>query len=183
MRTNSEARKQEGISFLLIDLKSPGITVRPIVSIDGGHHLNEVFFDDVHVPVENLVGEENRGWDCAKFLLGNERTGIANVGFCRERLGHARALAASTFQAGQRLIDDPKLRAEFAQIDAEIRALEVTNLRFLLTPRAQQALPAFASVLKLKGVELQQEIAALLARLSRPAGLERRGPEDRQWVL
>lgn len=178
VRTNSEGRKQDGISFLLIDLKTPGITIRPIYSLDGGHHLNEVFFDDVRVPVDNLVGEENKGWACAKFLLGNERTGIANVGFCRERLGYARALASRIVQGGNRLIDDPRLRSELAVFDAEVRALEVTNWRFLLTPSAQQALPAFASVLKLKGTELQQDIAALLARLDGPQGLERRPAED-----
>jgi pimeloyl-CoA dehydrogenase len=178
VRTDTQARKQEGISFLLIDLKSPGITIRPIVSIDGEHHLNEVFFDEVRVPVANLVGEENRGWDCAKFLLANERTGIANVGLCRERLDYARDLAQRTPQGGGRLIDDPKLRSEFAVLDAEIRALEVTNWRFLLTPSSQQAMPAFASILKLKGVELQQEIQALLGRLSGPAGLERSAPGD-----
>jgi pimeloyl-CoA dehydrogenase len=179
VRTNAEGRKQDGISFLLIDLKAPGITIRPIHSLDGAHHLNELFFDDVRVPVENLVGEENKGWACAKFLLGNERTGIANVGFCRERLGYARALASRGLQGGKRLIDDPKLGSELAVLDAEVRALEVTNWRFLLTPSAQQALPAFASVLKLKGTELQQDIAALLARLDGPQGLERRPAEDR----
>ncbi|MEO8296314.1 MAG: acyl-CoA dehydrogenase family protein [Burkholderiales bacterium] len=173
VRTNPEARKQEGISFLLIDLKTPGITIRPIRSIDGEHHLNEVFFDDVKVPAENLVGEENKGWDCAKFLLVNERTGIANVGFCRERLSYARELAAELTQGGKRLIDDPKLRSELAVLDAEVRALELTNARFLLTPSEQQALPAFASVLKLKGAELQQDITSLLSRLTGPRGLER----------
>ena len=155
-------------------MKSPGITIRPIVSLDGDHHLNEVFFDGVRVPVTHLVGEENQGWACAKFLLGNERTGIANVGLCRERLDYAREIAAHADAAGQRALDDPALRREFAALDAEIRALEVTNWRFLLTPSAQQALPAFASVLKLKGVELQQEIAALLARVDGTFGLERR---------
>ena len=178
VRTDNEARKQEGISFLLIDLKTPGITIRPIHSIDGEHHLNEVFFDEVRVPVVNLVGQENRGWDCAKFLLGNERTGIANVGLCRERLDHARELATRHTQAGRPLIDDAKLRAEFAVLDAEIRALEVTNWRFLLTESEQKRLPAFASVLKLKGTELQQEINALLARIVGPGGLERRGNEE-----
>ncbi|MFN3735743.1 acyl-CoA dehydrogenase family protein [Hydrogenophaga sp.] len=178
VRTDPEARKQEGISFLLIDLKSPGITIRPITSIDGEHHLNEVFFDEVRVPVANLVGQENKGWDCAKFLLGNERTGIANVGLCRERLDHARTVAERTPQGAGRLIDDPKLQAELATLDAEIRALEVTNWRFLLTPSAQQELPAFASVLKLKGVELQQDVNALLARIAGPSGLERRGSDD-----
>ncbi|MBP0623775.1 acyl-CoA dehydrogenase family protein [Cupriavidus consociatus] len=178
VRTNPEARKQEGISFLLIDLKSPGITIRPIYSIDGEHHLNEVFFEEVSVPLANLVGEEDKGWDCAKFLLSNERAGIANIGLCRERLDRAREVATLTWQAGDRLIDDPKLRSELAGLDAEIRALEVTNWRFLLTPSAQQELPSFPSVLKLKGVELQQEINALLARLAGIDGLERRDAED-----
>lgn len=178
VRTDPEARKQAGISFLLIDLKSPGITIRPIRSIDGGHHLNEVFFDDVQVPLANLVGEENRGWECAKFLLGNERTGIANVGLCRERLDLAREIAGRVLPQGGRLIDDAGLRAEMAALDAEIRALELTNYRFLLTPAEQHALPAFASVLKLKGVALQQAVSALLARLAGPAGLERRDGDD-----
>ena len=174
VRTDTAAKKQQGISFLLIDLRSPGITIRPITSIDGQHHLNEVFFDDVKVPVGNLVGEEGRGWDCAKYLLVNERTGIANVGYCRERLGYARELAGRLTQAGAALDQDPRLRAEFAVLDAEIRALEITNWRFLLSPDTAQKTPAFASILKLKGVELQQEIAVLLQRLAGPAALERR---------
>ncbi len=177
VRTDNQARKQEGISFLLIDLRTPGITVRPIISIDGGHHLNEVFFDEVRVPVDQLVGQENRGWDCAKFLLGNERTGIANVGLCRERLDYARELAGRIQEGRGRLIDDPALRGEFASLEAEIRALELTNYRFLLTASEQRRLPAFASVLKLKGTELQQAIASLLARLDGPAGLEKPRPD------
>ena len=178
VRTDDGARKQEGISFLLIDLKTPGIRIRPIRSIDGDHHLNEVFFDDVRVPVDQLVGQENRGWDCAKFLLANERTGIANVGLCWERLDRAREIAQQTTQAGRPLWDDPKLRAEIAALGAEVRALEITNWRFLLTPAEQARVPAFASVLKLKGTELQQEINALLARLAGPQGLERRDADE-----
>lgn len=178
VRTDDGARKQEGISFLLIDLKTPGIRIRPIRSIDGDHHLNEVFFDDVRVPVDQLVGQENRGWDCAKFLLANERTGIANVGLCWERLDRAREIAQQTTQAGRPLWDDPKLRAEIAALGAEVRALEITNWRFLLTPAEQARVPAFASVLKLKGTELQQEINALLARLAGPQGLERRDANE-----
>lgn len=173
VRTETVARKQDGISFLMVDLRQKGITIRPIVSIDGAHHLNEVFFDDVEVPAENLVGVEGRGWDCAKFLLGNERTMIANVGLCRERLDYAIELAGRITQAGKPLIDDPKLRAEFAWLDAEVRALELTNYRMLLTPQEQAANPAFASVLKLKGVEIQQELATLLMRIAGPQGLER----------
>ncbi len=178
VRTDNAARKQDGISFLLIDLRTPGITIRPIISIDGGHHLNEVFFDGVRVPVTNLVGEEHHGWKVAKFLLGNERTGIANVGFCRERLDYACELARRTRGGTATMIDDPLLRAEIATLDAEIRALELTNWRFLLSETAARENPSFASVLKLKGVELQQEIAALLARISGPAGLERIPPQQ-----
>ncbi len=178
VRTSQGERKQDGISFLLIDLKTPGITIRPIISIDGGHHLNEVFFDDVKVPLTQLVGVEGRGWDVAKFLLGNERTGIASIGFCRERLDYARELAGKVQQGGRRLIDDSRLKSEFAVLDAEIRALEVTNWRFLLSPEQARTNPAYASVLKLKGVELQQEISALLASMAGPAGLERRAHVD-----
>ena len=185
VRTDNGARKQNGISFLLIDLRTPGITIRPITSIDGQHHLNEVFFDEVQVPAENLVGEEGRGWDCAKFLLTNERTGIANVGLCRERLDYARELAARTTQGGRPLLQDGKLAAEMAVLDAEIRALEITNWRFLLSPDTAQRTPGFASVLKLKGVELQQEIAQLLQRIAGPAALRRRdhrGEEAAHWA-
>ncbi len=177
VRTDAAGKKQNGISFLLIDLRTPGITIRPITSIDGQHHLNEVFFDEVRVPLENLVGEEGRGWDCAKYLLMNERTGIANVGLCRERLDYARELAGRSTQAGKPLLDSPKLRSEIAMLDAEVRALEVTNWRFLLSPDAAQKNPGFASVLKLKGTELQQEIAQLLQRIAGPAAMERR-PHD-----
>ncbi len=185
VRTEQAPRKQDGITFLLIDMRTPGITVRPIVSIDNAHHLNEVFFDDVRVPVENLVGEEGRGWDCAKFLLGNERTGIANVAYCRERLDFARELAGRLTQAGEPLIQDPVLQAELAALDAEVRALEVTNWRMLLAPATAMAGPSFASVLKLKGTEIQQDLVALIARLGGPTALERRpgdGEGSEHWA-
>jgi pimeloyl-CoA dehydrogenase len=128
----------------------------------------------VQVPLENLVGEEGKGWDCAKYLLASERTNIANIGFCRERLDYARHLASQTMQAGRPVIEDLALCAEIAVLDAEIRALEITNWRFLLSLDTATVNPAFASVLKLKGVELQQQLAALLAGISGPAGLEHR---------
>jgi len=177
VRTSQESRKQDGISFLLIDMKSPGVTVRPIVSIDGEHHLNEVFFDNVKVPVTNLVGDEGKGWECAKYLLNAERSYIASVGLCWERLEYARHLATTTTQAGKRLIDDPKLAAELAVLGAEIRAHELTNWRFLSDPDIARNKPAYASVLKLKGSELLQETTTLLARLSGTTGLERRPAE------
>jgi pimeloyl-CoA dehydrogenase len=174
VRTSRQERKQEGISFLLIDMRSPGVTVRPIISIDGEHHLNEVFFDEVRVPVANLVGEEDKGWECAKYLLASERAYIASVGLCWERLDYARELAATLTQGGRRLIDDPQLSAELAALGAEVRAHELTNWRFLLDPDIARNKPGFASVLKLKGTELQQQITALIARIAGPEGLEHR---------
>jgi pimeloyl-CoA dehydrogenase len=165
------ARKQEGISFLLIDLRTPGITVRPIRTIDNEHHLNEVFFDDVQVPVVNLVGEENKGWEITKHLLGSERTGLAYVGTSRDRLDRAIELACATRDGRRRVIDDPAVQAEIAWLDAELRGLEIANWRLLLSPAAQQENPAFASVLKLKGVDIQQQIAALMLRVVGPGGL------------
>jgi pimeloyl-CoA dehydrogenase len=172
VRTDADAaRRQEGISFLLIDLKTPGVTVRPIRTIDNEHHLNEVFFDHVRVPVANRVGDENKGWDITKYLLGAERTGLAYVGASRERLDRALELACRTRHGPGLAIDDPALQSEFAWLDAELRALEIANWRLLLSEEAQSENPAFASVLKLRGVELQQQIAALALRVIGPAGL------------
>jgi pimeloyl-CoA dehydrogenase len=174
VRTDPEApRRQEGISFLLIDLRTPGITIRPIHTIDHEHHLNEVFFDDVRVPVANLVGEENRGWEVTKYLLGGERTGLAYVGTSRDRLDRAIELARRTRNGSGRVIDDPAIGAEIAWLDAELRGLEVTNARLLLSEAAQRENPSFASVLKLKGVDIQQQIAALSMRIVGPTGLVR----------
>ena len=175
------ARRQAGISFLLIDLRSPGITVRPIRSIDNDHHLNEVFFDSVRVPAANLVGEENQGWEITKYLLGSERTGLAYVATSRDRLDRTLELAAATREGGRTVLDDPSVQSEVAWLDAELRGLEIANLRLLLSAQAQQENPAFASVLKLKGVEIQQQIAALMVRVLGPAALARadegEGPE------
>ncbi|MCY1286896.1 putative acyl-CoA dehydrogenase FadE17 [compost metagenome] len=173
VRTAQCERKQDGISFVLIDMKAAGVSVRPIMTIDGYHNVNEVFFDSVRVPVENLVGEEGRGWDCAKYLLSNERIHVANVGFCWERLDYARELAASTRQGDGYLIDDPKVRADLARLGAEIRALELTNWRFLLDPDIGRTNPGFASVLKLKGSEMVQELTTFIAGIAGPAAVER----------
>src|SRR5580698_5212544 len=130
VRTNPNARKrQEGISFLLVDMKTPGITVRPIISIDGSHHLNEVFFDNVKVPVENRVYEENKGWDVAKFLLGNERTGIARLGKSKERVASAKEMARNVREHGKPLIEDQAFRARVAQLEVDMKALEITQYR------------------------------------------------------
>ena len=131
VRTDPAAKKQEGISFLLIDMKTPGITVRPIQTIDGGHEVNEVFFDDVKVPVENLVGEENKGWDCAKFLLGNERTGIARVGVSKAARAAPQGAGRARARGDKPLIEDERFREKIAAIEVELKALEMTQLRVL----------------------------------------------------
>ena len=176
VRTGGGNRKQDDIAFLLVDLKSPGVTVRPIDTIDGEASLNEVFFDDVSVPAENLVGREGQGWEITRFLLANERTGIADVATCRERLDFASGLARRVTQSGSPMIDDPQIGSELAWLDAEVRMLEITNWRLLLSREAQSRNAAFASVLKLKGTDLQQQIAALTLRIIGPQALERPSP-------
>jgi pimeloyl-CoA dehydrogenase large subunit len=173
VRTDPAAKKQEGISFLLIDMKSPGITVRPIVTIDGGREVNEVFFDDVRVPVENRVGAENKGWDYAKFLLGNERTGIARVGVSKDRIRRLKALAALERAGDHALIEDERFRVKIAAVEVELKALEMTLLRVVAAERnAESKKPDPASsVLKIKGSEIQQAISELLLEVVGPYGL------------
>ena len=164
VRTDAAAKKQEGISFLLIDMKTPGITVRPIQTLDGGHEVNEVWFDDVRVPVQNLVGEENRGWDYAKFLLGNERTGIARVGVSKARIRRIKQLAALERVGDRPLIDEPHFREKVAAVEVELKALEMTQLRVVADERKRERgkpNPA-SSILKIKGSELQQATTELL---------------------
>src|SRR5262249_46466504 len=129
VRTDPAAKKQEGISFLRIDMKTPGITVRPIVTIDGGREVNEVFFDDARVPITNRVGAENKGWDYAKFLLGNERMGIAPVGASKERVRRLKELAAMERAGDRALIEDERFRAKIAAVGVELKAREMTPLR------------------------------------------------------
>src|ERR1700710_886129 len=134
-RTDPGAKKQSGISFILVDMKTKGITVRPIQTIDGGLEVNEVFLDDVEVPVENLVGEENKGWDYAKFLLGNERSGIARVGVSKQRVRRLKELAALELSQGRPLIEDRRFREKIAAIEIELKALEMTQLRVVSAER------------------------------------------------
>ena len=155
VRTSSEGAKQQGISFLLIDMKSPGIEVRPIVTIDGHHHLNEVFFTDVKVPVANLVGEEGQGWTIAKFLLTHERTSIAGVGDSKRQLGWLK----ETVARDPVLRDDPHARRRIAELEVDLLALEYTNLRTLDRISKGQSPGAESSGLKIKGTELQQAIS------------------------
>lgn len=161
VRTGAEGRPQEGISFLLIDMKTPGITVRPIIMNDGEHEINEVWFEDVSVPLENRVGEENRGWTYAKFLLGHERTGIAGVGRSKAALAHLKDIARAQPQAGGRLIEDARFRDRIAQVELELMALEITNMRVLSAEKEKKAPGPEASILKIKGSEIQQNIAEL----------------------
>jgi pimeloyl-CoA dehydrogenase large subunit len=173
VRTDPAAKKQEGISFILIDMKTPGITVRPIVTIDGGREVNEVFFDDVKVPAENLVGQENKGWDYAKFLLGNERTGIARVGMSKERIRRLRELAALERADERPLIEDERFRAKIAAVEVELKALEMTQLRVVAAERNRKGNrpdPA-SSILKIKGSEIQQTISELLLEVVGPYAL------------
>jgi alkylation response protein AidB-like acyl-CoA dehydrogenase len=162
VRTDPAAKKQEGISFLLVDMKSPGITVRPIVTMDGSAEINETFFDNVKVPVENLVGEENKGWTYAKFLLGNERVGIARVGACKREMRRLKEIAAAEPGDDGRLIDSPRFRDKIAQLEIDLMALEITNLRLIASLRDGSAPGAVPSILKIKGSEVQQRLTELM---------------------
>jgi alkylation response protein AidB-like acyl-CoA dehydrogenase len=172
VRTDPQAKKrQEGISFLLIDMKTPGITVRPIISIDGSHHLNEVFFDDVRVPVANRIYEENRGWDVAKFLLGNERTGIARLGKSKERLEFAKEVAREVRTGGRPLIGDLAFRQRVAQLEVDLKALELTQLRVVSAGRKDGKPDPFSSILKIKGTELLQATTELVMDAGGPLAM------------
>ncbi|MBX6424870.1 MAG: pimeloyl-CoA dehydrogenase large subunit [Variibacter sp.] len=183
VRTDPAAKKQEGISFLLIDMKSPGITVRPIQTFDGGREINEVFFDDVRVPVENLVGQENKGWDYAKFLLGNERVGIARVGVSKQRIRRIRELAALETDGGRPLIENPRFREKLAAVEVELKALEMTQLRVVAAEgKRERGKPDPASsILKLKGSEIQQATTELLLEVIGPYALPYQPEPEEGW--
>ena len=167
VRTATSERRQEGISFLLIDMTSPGIEVRPIITL-GGHEVNEVFFSDVRVPVANLVGEENRGWTYAKYLLTYERTGMASVGASTAALGWLREISAKAKRNGQPLLDDPLFAARVARAEIELANLSTTALRVVAAVAGGGAPGAESSMLKIKGTELRQEISALTRRALGP---------------
>jgi hypothetical protein len=161
VRTDNSGRKQEGISFLLIDMKSPGITVRPINTIDGFHHLNEVFFDNVRVPIENRIGEEGKGWTYAKSLLVHERLSIAEVADSRRALGELRELARQEVNGGSSLLDDPLFARRLTNIEIDLMALEFTELRALAAIEEGKPPGPESSLLKLQGTEIQQAIQEL----------------------
>ncbi len=172
VRTDNTGKKQQGITFLLLDMKTPGLTVRPIETIDGEHDANEVFFDDVKVPVENRIGEENKGWDYAKHLLGNERSGIARIGLAKERLSQLRHLEADMFAKGMLTeAERSRLRRKLAAVEVELRALELTQLRVVAADAHGGGANSAASILKVKGTELQQKMTELTVELAGPAGL------------
>lgn len=190
VRTNVEAKKQLGISFLLIDMKTPGVTTRPIITIDGKHEVNEVFFDDVKVPIENLVGEENKGWDYAKFLLSNERSGIARLGMTKERIARIKRLAKRVPWGGETMWENTSFRERLAAVEVEVKALEITQMRVVSAANDASDKPDPASsILKIKGSELQQVTTELLLELAGPLALTGRlapplpgGNEDFDWV-
>ncbi len=171
VRTGQSERRQEGISFLLIDMASPGIEVRPIITLDGGHEVNEVFFSDVRVPVANLVGEENRGWTYAKYLLTHERTGMASVGASTAALRWLRTIAGSARRGGKPLLDDPLFAARLARAEIELGNLSTTALRVVAAVAGGGAPGAESSMLKIKGTELRQDISALTRRALGPNAL------------
>jgi alkylation response protein AidB-like acyl-CoA dehydrogenase len=161
VRTSTEARQQEGISFLLIDMKTPGITVRPITMLDGGQEINDIFFDDVKVPVDNRIGDENKGWTYAKFLLGHERVGIANVPRSKRMLKRLKEIAREERANGRPLIEDARFRDRIAQVEIDLTALEITLLRVLSAEREKRAPGPEGSILKIRGSEIGQAIYEL----------------------
>jgi alkylation response protein AidB-like acyl-CoA dehydrogenase len=163
VRTNSDvARRQEGISFILIDMQTPGVSVRPIITIEGDHEVNEVHFENVVVPVENLVGEEGKGWTYGKVLLQHERTNIAGVAVSQYRIDRLKAKAAESIHGGRPLLDDRNFVRKLAALEIELKALEYTELRTLATVAVGGAPGPESSLLKIRGTEVQQSLDALL---------------------
>jgi alkylation response protein AidB-like acyl-CoA dehydrogenase len=162
VRTSDTGKRQQGITFLLIDMTSPGISVRPIITMEGGHEVNEVFFDDVRVPVENRVGEEDNGWTYAKVLLGFERTGIAAIGRSKKLLGKVRDIAAREPMGEGTLADDPDFRLKIAETEVDLLALESVVMKVLAAEGTGKEVGPEASLLKIKATEIQQSISELL---------------------
>jgi alkylation response protein AidB-like acyl-CoA dehydrogenase len=168
VRTNDEGRQQEGISFLLIDMATPGITVRPIKTLDSGHDVNEVFFDNVRVPRANLVGEEHKGWSIAKYLLGHERTNIAGLGNCKRFMRRLKEIAADSLKHGRPLMEDIRFRDKVAMIEMELLAHEWSLLRLIDQEGKRQSSGVEASLLKIRGSEIQQRLTELIMECAGP---------------
>jgi alkylation response protein AidB-like acyl-CoA dehydrogenase len=171
VRTSTEGRSQEGISFLLIDMKTPGITVRPIALIDGEHEVNEVWLENVEVPISNRVGEENKGWTYAKYLLTHERVNIARLGESKRELRALKELATRCRSNGRPLIEDARLRDRIADLEIDLLALEYTVLRVLSEEAAGRDPGPISSVLKIRGSELQQSLTELQMQALGPRAL------------
>lgn len=171
VRTDREARPQSGISFLLVDMNTPGVEVRPIRTLDGDREVNEVFFTDVRVPAENLVGEENKGWTYAKFLLTYERTGIAGVGFSVASLEKLKVVASKVQRNGRPLAQDPQFAARMAKVEIDLENMKTTNLRVIAAVAHGSVPGAESSMLKIRGTEIRQEILSLIRRAMGPYAL------------
>lgn len=178
VRTDPAAKPQKGISFLLIDMKTPGISVRPTRLLDGTFEVNEIWFDDVRVPASNRVGEENQGWTYAKFLLGHERTNIAGIGACKRELQRLKQDAAGVMKDGRSLLEDPLFGSKVAQVEIELTALEVTNMRVIFAEAANHAPGPEASMLKIRGTEIMQRLSELQVELLGPGALAYRSDDD-----
>ena len=164
VRTDPEVKPQEGISFVLIDMRDPGVEVRPIVTMDGGREINTVYLTDVRVPVGNRIGEENRGWTYAKFLLGHERFGIARLSESKARLAYLGEIARRHHVGGALLADDPDFMRSVAETEIELTALEFTELRALMNAEQGKAPGVEANMLKIRGTEVQQKISGMLMK-------------------
>jgi alkylation response protein AidB-like acyl-CoA dehydrogenase len=161
VRTDPDAKLQQGISFLLIDMKSPGVTVRPIITLDGAHEVNEVWLEDVRVPVENRIFHENQGWTCAKFLLAHERAGIARVAQSKSALGKLRAMAGKISDDGRPLTENPFFKRKLSELEIDLTALEYTELRVLAAESSGKGPGPESSLLKIKGTDIQQRLTEL----------------------
>ena len=166
VRTSNEGKPQTGISFLLIDMQSPGVTVRPIIMLDGGHEVNEVFFDNVVVPAENLVGEENKGWTYAKHLLSHERTNIADVNRAKRELERLKRIAHA-----EGVYQETRLRDEIAKLEVDVVALEMLVLRVLAAEKSGKNSLDIAGLLKIRGSEIQQRYSELMMLAAGPYAL------------
>ncbi|SFM58393.1 acyl-CoA dehydrogenase family protein [Variovorax sp. OV329] len=168
VRTNREAKAQSGISFLLVDMKAPGVEVRPIITLDGEHEVNEVFFTDVRVPARNLVGEQDKGWTYAKFLLTYERTNIAGVGFSVAALEKLKRIARKVQRNGRPLAQDPMFATRLAKVEIDLENMKTTNLRVIAAVAGGGVPGAESSMLKIRGTEIRQEISSLARRAMGP---------------
>jgi alkylation response protein AidB-like acyl-CoA dehydrogenase len=171
VRTNGEGKPQEGISFVLIDMRTPGVRVQPIRTLDLGADVNEVFFDEVRIPIDNLVGDENRGWTIAKYLLGHERTNIAGIGMCKRLLASLKDYARRQPKHGRPLLDDVRFRDRIVKLEIELKSHEWSVMRLVSLEQTGQPIGIEASMLKIRGSEIQQDLAELLMESAGPYAL------------